>query len=355
MHAGRALRRTLLMTITLPAMGAALAAAPAPIDTIPTATARAVVARTLELVETQALYPRDRTEYAAAKAHLTKALDGAGDEVDRDVVIAPIAALLKTLDADHHAFIMAPRWQQYNQQALTTARAQPEAQASSFALMPSARGQVLRWTPPQSLGDIRTEAPLFLARFLNDHAATPGADKACALVVDLRAQIGGNAWPPLFAMHPLFSQSNRAWTVNRDGVRTGLVDPQLLRLAQTQYGGGSVNPLQRFAGTSVAVVVDSKTASAGEMLLVALMGEGARVRTFGQTSHGATTANVTHILADGSLLALTTARYAVGDGAPIRGGIPAQVPARTGATVDEAARDAAEWASQASPSCGKGP
>lgn len=50
----------------------------------------------------------------------------------------------------------------------------------------------------------------------------------------------------------------------------------------------------------------------------------------------------------------TTARYAVSDGAPIRGGIPAQVPARTGATIDEAARDAAEWASQASPSCGKG-
>lgn len=353
MHVWRALRRTWLMSITLLATSAALAVAPASVDRIPTATARAVVERTIELVETQALYPRDQQEYAAAKAQLTRALDGAGDEVDRQAVIVPIATLLNTLDTDHHAFIMVPRWQQYNQQTLSTARAQPQAQASSFALASTARGQVLRWTPPQSMGDIRTEAPLFLARFLKDHAATPGADKACALVVDLSAQVGGNAWPPLIAMHPLFSQSNRAWTVNRDGVRKGIVDPQQLRLAQTQYGGGHVNPLQRFVGMPIAVVVDHKTASAGEMLLVALMGEGARVRTFGHTSHGATTANVTHILADGSLLALTTARYAVGDAAPIRGGIPAQVPTRTGATIDEAAREAAEWASQASPSCSK--
>jgi len=343
-------RRALLMTITLLASSLAHALEPEPSDRIETVTARAVVQRTIELVESQALPPRDQRKYAAAKAHLLKALDGAGDDVERQQVLAPITALLQTLDADGHAFIMAPRWQHYNQRALTTTRAKP--QTSSFALVQTTRGAVLRWTPPQSMGELTTEAPLFLERFYRDHAATTGAGTACALVVDLSAQVGGNAWPPFIAMHPLFTNANRAAWVRRDGARTGFVQPLQLRQMQARYGGAMANPLQRFEGAPLAVVVDRQTSSAGEMLLVALMGEGARVRTFGRTSQGSTTANASHTLADGSLLALTTARYAIGDAAPIRGGIPAQVPAPSDAAPDASVQAAAEWVAQASPSCG---
>jgi hypothetical protein len=57
------------------------------------------------------------------------------------------------------------------------------------------------------------------------------------------------------------------------------------------------------------------------MLLMALMGE-ERVRTFGQTSYGMSTANATYPLPDGATLVLTQSRYALGNGPVFRGGIP---------------------------------
>lgn len=321
--------------------------AKAPADPIPAATARAVVHKTIELVEAEGLYPRKQEEYAAAKASLLIALGAAGDPVDRQALFQHVTTLLHTLDTDGHSFIKtASVSRQYEQHVDAT-----RTPASSFALVPTAHGQALHWTPPQSLADMRIDAPLFLKRFNSDYAATPGADQACALVVDLSAQLGGNAWPPLIAMRPLFGEGNPASWVLRDGKRIAYVKPAELRLANTQYGGAAGNPLQRFSGAPFAVVVARNTASAGEMLLIALMGEGARARSFGETSYGMTTANKTHRLPDGSSLILTSTRYAIGDAPIIRGGIPPQVPAKPGALASETVRQAAEWAAQASPMC----
>lgn len=327
----------------------ALAQAPAMPDPIPAHTARAVVQQTIQLVESEGLYPRKRDEYANAKARLLAALDDAGAQVDRQSLFQQVNALLATLDADGHSSIRAPSSGRRVQQGLANARAQ--GTASSFALVLTAHGQVLHWTPPQSLGDLQTEAPLFLQRLHADYATTPGADKACALVVDLSAQLGGNAWPPFIAMHPLFGPANAAAFVARDGARTAFVKPLQLRKMETRYGGRADNPLQRFAGAPLAVFVDQRTSSAGEMLLVALMGEGPRTRTFGQTSFGATTANVAHRMADGSMLALTTSRYAVGDAPVIRSGIAPEVPTRPGESARDTLLHAATWAAQSSPLC----
>lgn len=325
------------------------AAPPVMADPIPAATARVVVQRTVELVEAEGLRPRNQDDYARAKARLLAALDDAGEQVDRRSLFQHVDAMLQTLDADGHSSIRSPSFERQVMQGVAAARAQ--AQASSFALVPTAHGRVLHWRPPQSVGGLDTEAPSFLQRFNADYAATAGADEACALVVDLGAQLGGNAWPPFIAMHPLFSQANPAAWVDRDGKRTAFVKPPELRQMEAFHGNAAGNPLQRFAGAPLAVVVDQRTASAGEMLLVALMGEGARTRTFGHTSFGATTANVVRWLPDGSMLALTTSRYAIGEGPVIRGGIPPQVPAPTGATHASTVRQAAEWAAQASPLC----
>ena len=324
-----------------------LQAAPAPADPIPAATARAVVRQTIDLVEAEGLYPRKQEEYAAAKAKLMAALEQAGDPVDRQVLFGHVTSLLRTLDADGHSFILtASSTRQFEQHVAAT-----RSVASSFALVPTAHGQVLHWTPPQSVADMKVDAPLFLQRFHADYAATANAEQACALVVDLSAQLGGNAWPPLIAMHPLFSVGNPAAWVMRDGQRVAFVKPPELRVMQTQYGGGTDNPLQRFSGAPFGVVVGKGTSSAGEMLLIALLGERTRARTFGQTSYGMTTANKTHQLADGSVLLLTSTRYAIGDDPIIRGGIAPQVPAEEGQSAAETVRQAAEWAAQNAPLC----
>ncbi len=327
----------------------ARAEAPGMADPIPAATARAVVQKTIELVEADGLYPRSQDEYAAARARLLAALDGTGEQVDRQALFRHVTAMLQTLDADGHTMIFPPVVDRQFRQDFSVART--AARMSSFALVPTAHGQVLHWTPPQSYGDLKTEGPLFVQRFAADYAALPDAARSCALVVDLGVQYGGNAWPILMTMHPLLSQANRAVFVRRDGARERLFEPQQLPGMQAYFGGDARNPLVRFSGQPLAVVVDGKTSSAGEMLLVALLGEGERVRTFGHTSQGSTTANRSHALPDGSVLLLTTSRYALGDAAPIRGGIPPQVPATTGAPHADTVREAAEWASQASPLC----
>jgi len=318
-------------------------------DPIPAATARAVVQKTIELVENDGLYPRSQEEYAAAKTRLLAALDGAGDQVDRPALFRHVTTMLETLDTDGHTMIFPPVVERQFRRDLSVART--AARMSSFALVPTAHGQVLHWTPPQSYGDLKTEGPLFVQRFAADHAALPDAARSCALVVDLGGQYGGNAWPILMTMHPLLTQANRAVLVKRDGARMRLFEPRELPGMQAFFGGDARNPFVRFSGQPLAVVVDGKTSSAGEMLLVALLGEGERVRTFGHTSQGSTTANRSHTLPDGSVLLLTTSRYALGDAAPIRGGIPAQVPAATGATHADTVHQAAEWAAQTSPLC----
>jgi C-terminal processing protease CtpA/Prc len=171
------------------------------------------------------------------------------------------------------------------------------------------------------------------------------------VVVDLSEQTGGNAWPPLAAMHPLFGDANKANWVDRDGRRKPVVDRTALEKMSREPGDGRANPLARFGNGPLAVVSDRRTASAGEMLLVALLGE-PRVQTFGNTSAGKTTGNVTYTLADGSTLILTQTRYALGDGPVYRGGIAPMHPLDPGESLKDAVNAAAQWAAENSPGCG---
>lgn len=319
------------------------------VDPIPAATARAVVQKTIELVEADGLYPRSQDEYAAAKARLLRTLDSMGEHVDRPALFRHVTAMLQTLDADGHTMIFPPVVERRFRQDYSAART--AAHTPSFALVPTAYGLVLHWTPPQSYGELKTEGPLFVQRFARDYAAVPGAARSCALVVDLSGQHGGNAWPVLMTMHPLLSHANQAVFIKRDGARERLFHLQQLPGMQAHFGGDARNPLVRFSDQPLAVIVDGKTSSAGEMLLMALLGEGERVRTFGHPSQGSTTANNSHVLPDGSMLLLTTSRYALGDAAPIRGSIAPQVPASENESAAGTVRRAAEWAAQSSPMC----
>ena len=64
-----------------------------------------------------------------------------------------------------------------------------------------------------------------LIRFHDEAETTSDITDTCALVIDLSEQTGGNAWPHLVVMHPLFSDANNAKWVDRDGKRTTLVNP----------------------------------------------------------------------------------------------------------------------------------
>lgn len=323
------------------------AAGDKPSDTIPAALAHQVVDKTIELVESRGLYPRQQSEYAQAKAELLAAFDGQSADIGRKDLYGRIRKLLGTLDTDKHSFII-PAGQTLH--AARPARALADLPPPTFKLLTTRQGTVLRWTPPAMVGGGMGVMAPYLKRFYDEAAARPDIAGACALVVDLSEQTGGNAWPPFVAMYPLFGAANKANWVDRDGKRMSFVSPARLQEMNRQYAPDRVNPLVRFGSGPLAVVVGKRTASAGEMLLVALLGE-ERVQTFGSTSYGKSTANGSYPLADGSMLVLTTSRYALGDGPVYQGGIPAMHPAAQDAPVEDAVKTAAEWAAANSPQC----
>jgi hypothetical protein len=332
-------------------LGVPADAAGPPADTMPSALAHQVVDRTIELVESRGLYPRRQEEYTQAKGELLAAFDGQPADLGRKELYGRIRKLLGTLDTNGHSFIVpAGRTSQPQRQGILLDDLHP----SAFKLVTTSHGTVLRWTPPAIVGiDTDVIAP-YLKRYYDEAAAHADIAQACALVVDLSEQTGGNAWPPLVAMYPLFGEANKAKWVDRDGKRLSFVSPTRLEEMNRQSAGERPNPLVRFGSGPLAVVVGKRTASAGEMLLVALLGED-RVQTFGSASAGMSTVNATYPLEDGSILVLTQSRYALGEGPVYQGGIPAMHPGVPDEPADGAVRTAAEWAAATSAQCSARP
>ena len=75
-------------------------------------------------------------------------------------------------------------------------------------------------------------------------------------------------------MYPLFGNANKARWVDRDGKSMPFVDRAGLAALAAQHVGDRANPLASFATGPLAVLVGANTASAGEMLLMALMAAG---------------------------------------------------------------------------------
>lgn len=329
------------------AFAAAVSAADLPAEKLPHPLASEVVNKTIELVEAKGLYPRQQSEYAQAKGELLAALGSQPGDIDRQDLYERIGKLLRTLDVDGHSFIMPPPGQfQLQGRAVWPYPLHP----TMFKLVTTDHGTVLRWVPPAIVGTGSARFANYLEPFYGEAAMRPDLAEACALVVDLSEQTGGNAWPPLIAMYPLLSDANKAQLVDRDGNRRPVVTHARLESMHRQYAGERTNPLARFANAPLAVLVGERTSSAGEMLLVALLGE-ERVQTFGRTSFGKSTSNMTYPLADGSTLVLTTHRYALGDGPVYRGGIPPMHPGAVGEPRDASLKAAAEWAAAHSPYC----
>jgi len=316
--------------------------------TISSSLGREVADRTVELVESHGLYPRRQGEYAQAKTALFAVFDGRPLEIDREEFYARIISMLETLDTNGHTFLIRAHQKLAVQRNQTLPNDLPPPM---FQLLQTSKGTVLRWTPPPIVEGSASATELYLKHFYDEAETMPNISQACALVVDLSEQSGGNAWPPLVAMHPLFGMVNKAMWVDRDGKRTTFVNRTGLEGLNRTFAEGRSNPLSRFSSGLLAVVASKRTSSAGEMLLIALLGE-ARVQTFGNTSSGLTTANAAHPLPDGSTLVLTVARYALGDGPVFRGGIRPMHQGDPGESQVNVVASAAEWVAANSPRCG---
>jgi hypothetical protein len=331
---GMAWRRTVLSLWMVLGSTAACAVTP---DSAPETgdldrtTAQALANALIADVETQALRPRVPAEYDAAKKRLLALVDAPAPVESRSAVYIAARAMLSTLDTDGHTLLWSKEQMSAWQSATRPESGSDESAVRTVTVPDGPSVLVLR--PPQTTFIDAPSTRTYALGMIERMRQVIAADSPCAVVVDLSAQEGGNAWPAIAALVPLLTAANAAHLVDRDGVRRPVVAPGAVEWVA---GGPSpANDLARFGGHPFAVVLASQTASAGEMVAIALRGEPG-ARTFGQKTYGATTANVVTPLPDEATVLLTTSRYAIGDEPPLRGPLAPDMPAAAGDSADSA-------------------
>ena len=126
--------------------------------------------------------------------------------------------------------------------------------------------------------------------------------EACAAVVDLRGNDGGDMGPMYAGLSPLLPDGTALSFVSRMGTTDVVID------GNSVTGGGT--PTTTSGGkleVPVAVLTDGITASSAEATLLAFRGLD-NVRTFGEPTAGYASANVVLDYPDGRSLMLTTAK-----------------------------------------------
>jgi C-terminal processing protease CtpA/Prc len=159
-------------------------------------------------------------------------------------------------------------------------------------------------------------------------------------IIDLRHNTGGNVWPMLAGLNALIDDGRVGYFVYpQSKVKTELKiangELYLTDLAVNKYKATN-KPVK------IALLIDGLTASSGEMATVALLGL-PNVKTFGQTSAGYTTVNMTVTLSNGSMMNLATGFYADRTGKEYRHNIvPDVVVNDTSNTINDGVVDSAK-------------
>lgn len=129
----------------------------------------------------------------------------------------------------------------------------------------------------------------------------------CGWVVDLRGNSGGNMWPMLSGLDPLLGAAPFGSFITASGEIQNWV--RASGEIQPAAASDREAPYLRLRGSAlpVAVLIDTATASAGEMTATSLIGR-AGVRSFGHPSNGLITGTSSHDLGQGASLIIASAR-----------------------------------------------
>lgn len=121
-----------------------------------------------------------------------------------------------------------------------------------------------------------------------------------AWVVDLRGNTGGNMWPMVAGLNALIKDGVAGYWVNANNKRD-----KWYSAGRNFMGTGKFYKIKNLSAP-IAVLIDSSTASSGEMTAISFIGL-RNVKTFGQPSAGYTTSNGTYRLSSGVILQLANA------------------------------------------------
>jgi carboxyl-terminal processing protease len=249
----------------------------------------------LSIIEERAYY-RDRVDWNQVRRDALSLADASWTPRDTYPAIRHTLAAL----GDHHSFL-SPPLSKSDIQAQVMRNSPPTARdlggRVGYVELPSLPG------PSEYLGDGRSYASAVHAEIAQVAATGP----QCGWVVDLRRDAGGMGWPMLAGIGPVLGEGELGAWIFRGGVRA----TWSYRGGQARNGGPVVAAVAtpyrlENPNVPVAVLIGSKTASAGEFIAIAFKGRPS-TRFFGQPTAGVSTGNTGIRLADGASLFLTVA------------------------------------------------
>lgn len=133
------------------------------------------------------------------------------------------------------------------------------------------------------------------------------ADARCGLVIDVAKNSGGNMYPMMGGIAPLYDDGVLETFQGRGAERQVVnVHAGQLRVDDNVFPRAELAAAVRKPG-HIAILLGPGTMSSGEILALGFKGQ-RNVRFFGRATHGATTANQSIPLENGGMVALTTAR-----------------------------------------------
>lgn len=167
-------------------------------------------------------------------------------------------------------------------------------------------------------------------------------DSSCGWVLDLRDHGGGSALDSLGAAAPLISPGpNMAFRERNGDEEVFSFEPG--RMVYPELGVYHYPAeLHQGAGIPLAILISEDTASAGEAVVVALLGQ-EDTRFFGQPTSGVPTGNEPHFLADGAKLILTEVFMVDRTGTPHDSPIKPDTPVDPSADENVTLNKATAW------------
>lgn len=262
---------------------------------------------------------RGRTpEFLAALPGLADRAERALDAIDMLPVYRDLLAAL----GDGHSFVQAPSDQVEAFEVRTGAPLHPrptgprwtstltDRSSSSDLLAAPDGGQIQVVIVPAMSGGGR--AANANAQTLYDLVSRDWP-RACAAVIDLRGNTGGNAWPMLLALAPILGEGDYGRSLDAAGESApyARIEDGAVIVLEGEYAGAAVARVTGWTvptphTRAIAILIDDATASSGEQVAIEFIGQ-ANVRTFGQKTYGVASSNLGVPAADDINLVVTTA------------------------------------------------
>ena len=129
-------------------------------------------------------------------------------------------------------------------------------------------------------------------------------------IIDISNNTGGNMWPMLLGLGPIFGEDTLGYFVDAEKEFTpwiyanGSVFLGDIRLMKLNSPYILKNQIKK-----IAVIIDNRTCSSGEAIATAFIGA-KNCKLFGENTVGNSTANVSHKLRDGACICLTESKFA---------------------------------------------